>query len=200
MQEFKEKVQSLIDKYSPKLSKNGLKIHISKRYFEKEVEGRRSSHGKGQQIFNIIDRAIDDRKEKKKYYYQKNRYHTIVLTLMPEDDSFPLEMCRDYAFVMKKTERVHTGDAPRKVIYKEKKLLSKIEQLLKKIAKRASSQNVEKICKDTLLDAFRYSLLVKYHYKKRILGKSATFFHSLFFAISCVLAISLVMFLWIVST
>ena len=199
MQEFKEKVQSLIDKYSPKLSKNGLKIHISKRYFEKEVEERWSSHGKGQQIFNIIDRAIDDRKEKKKYYYQKNRYHTIVLTLMLENDTVPLEMCRNYAFVIKKTERAHIGEEPRKIAYKEEKLLLKIEKLLQKVVKRASNNNAEKVCKDTVFDALRYSLLVKYQYKKRILGKSATFFHSLFFALSAFLAIALVIFLWIVS-
>ena len=199
MQEFKEKVQSLIDKYSPKLSKNGLKIRFSKRYFETAVHERWGSHGKGQQIFNIIDRAIDDKKEKKKYHYQKNRYHTIVLTLMPENDTVPLEMCRNYAFVIKKTERAHIGEEPRKIAYKEEKLLLKIEKLLQKVVKRASNNNAEKVCKDTVFDALRYSLLVKYQYKKRILGKSATFFHSLFFAISCVLAISLVMLLWIVS-
>ena len=199
MQEFKEKVQSLIDKYSPKLSKNELKIRISKRYFETDVHERWGSHGKGQQIFNIIDKAIDDKKEKKKYYYQKNRYHTIVLTLMPENDTVPFEICRNYAFVIKKTERAHIGEEPRKIAYEEEKLLLKIEKLLQKAVKRASNNNAEKVCKDTVFDALRYSLLVKYQYKKRILGKSATFFHSLFFAISCVLAIALVIFLWFVS-
>ena len=128
MQEFKEKAQSLIDKYSPQLSKNGLKIRISNRYFETDVHERWGSHGEGQQIFNIIDRAIDDKKEKKKYHYQKNRYHTIVLTLMPENDTVPLEMCRNYAFVIKKTERAHIGEEPRKIAYKEEKLLLKIEK------------------------------------------------------------------------
>ena len=199
MKELKEKAQSLIDKYSSELSKNGLKIRISKRYFEQEVDERWASHGNGQQIFNIIDRAIDDKKEKKKYYYQKNRYHTIVLTLMTENDTVPLEMCRDYAFAMKKTERAHIGEEPRKVTYKEEKLLLKIEKILQKTVKRASNKNAEKVCKDTVFDALRYSFLVKYQYKKKILGKSATFFHGLFFAISCILAISLVMLLWIVS-
>ncbi|MBE6645520.1 MAG: hypothetical protein E7612_09145 [Ruminococcaceae bacterium] len=199
MQEFKEKAQSLIDKYSPQLSKNGLKIRISNRYFETDVHERWGSHGEGQQIFNIIDRAIDHKKEKKKYYYQKNRYHTIVLTLMPENDTVPLEMCRNYAFVIKKTERSHIGEEPRKIAYKEEKLLSKIEKQLQKVVKRASNNNAEKVCKDTVFDALRYSLLVKYQYKKRILGKSATFFHGLFFALSAFLAIALVIFLWIVS-
>ena len=199
MKELKEKVQSLIDKYSPELSKKGLKIHISRRYFETDVYERYGSHGNGQQIFNIIDRAKADKKEKKKYYYQKNRYHTIVLTLMPEDDSFPLEMCRNYAFVIKKTERAHIGEEPRKIAYKEEKLLLKIEKLLQKVVKRASNNNAEKVCKDTVFDALRYSLLVKYQYKKRILGKSATFFHSLFFALSAFLAIALTIFLWVVS-
>ena len=52
-------------------------------------------------------------------------------------------------------------------------LESKIEKLLQRIAKVSSSQSVEKVCKDTVFDALRYSLLVKYQYKKRILGKSS---------------------------
>ena len=199
MQEFKEKAQELIDNYDELLLQNGLKIRISNRYFEAAVHERWGSHGKGQQILTLIDRAIDDKKEKKKYYYQKNRYHSIVLTLMPENDTVPLEMCRDYAFVIKKAERSHIGEEPRKIAYKEEKLLSKIEKQLQKVVKRASNNNAEKVCKDTVFDALRYSLLVKYQYKKRILGKSATFFHSLFFALSALLAIALVIFLWIVS-
>ena len=62
--------------------------------------------------------------------------------------------------------------------------MKKIEKLLQKVVKRASNNTAEKVCKDTVFDALRYSLLVKYQYKKRILGKSATFFHSLFFALS----------------
>ena len=69
MQEFKEKVQELIDRYDESLSQNGLKIRISNRYFETAVHERWGSHGKGQQIFNIIDRAIDDKKEKKKNFF-----------------------------------------------------------------------------------------------------------------------------------
>ena len=199
MKELKEKVQSLIDKYSPELSKKGLKIHISRRYFETDVYERYGSHGNGQQIFNIIDRAKADKKEKKKYYYQKNRYHTIVLTLMPENDTVHPEMCRDYAFVMKKTERAHIGEEPRKIACKEEKLLSKIEKLLQKIVKRASNNTAEKICKDTVVDALRYSLLVKYQYKKRMLGKSAGFFHCLFFAIFSLLAIISVIILYLLS-
>ncbi len=199
MREFKTKVQELIDRYDESLLQNGLKMRISNRYFETDVHERWGSHINGQQIFNIIDRVIDDKKEKKKYYYQKNRYHTIVLTLLPENDTLPLEMCRNYTFVIKKTERAHRGEAPRKIAYKEEKLLLKIEKLLQKVVKRASNNTAEKVCKDTVFDALRYSFFVKYQYKKRILGKSATFFHSLFFAASCVLAISLVILLWIVS-
>ena len=71
MQEFKAKAQELIDRYDESLSQNGLKIRISKRYFETDVHERWGSRGEGQQIFNIIDKVIADKKEKKKYYYQK---------------------------------------------------------------------------------------------------------------------------------
>ena len=123
-----------------------------------------------------------------------------MLTLIPKNNAVALEMCRNYAFVIKKTERAHIGEEPRKIAYKEEKLLLKIEKLLQKIVKRASNNNAEKVCKDTVFDALRYSLLVKYQYKKRILGKSSNFFHILFFALSAFLATALVIFLWIVST
>ena len=40
MKELKEKAQALIDKYTPELSSKGLKILLSKRYFESEVMER----------------------------------------------------------------------------------------------------------------------------------------------------------------
>lgn len=67
MKELKDKVQTLIDKYTPALSNNGLNITLSKRYFESEVNERSGVNGIGA-IFNSIERARDHKKEKKYGY------------------------------------------------------------------------------------------------------------------------------------
>ena len=100
MQELKEKAQALIDQYSPELADKGLKILLSKRYFESEVFERSGVHGVGA-IFNSIDRARDHKEEKEKgYNYERNRYHYFVLTVCPiEKSALRRENCREYAGV-----------------------------------------------------------------------------------------------------
>ena len=102
MKELKEKAQALIDKHTPELSSKGLKILLSKRYFESEVMERSGVHGVGA-IFNSIDRARDHKEEKKNgYNYVKNRYHYFVLTVCPiEKNALCREDCREYAFASK---------------------------------------------------------------------------------------------------
>ena len=80
MKELKEKAQALIDKHTPELSSKGLKILLSKRYFESEVMERSGVHGVGA-IFNSIDRARDHKKEK------ENGYNYDVRTCI---DGFPI--------------------------------------------------------------------------------------------------------------
>ena len=96
MKELKEKAQALIDKYTPELSSKGLKILLSKRYFESEVRERSGVHGVGA-IFNSIDRARDRKKEKENgYNYVKNRYHYFVLTVCPiKKNMIKREECRE---------------------------------------------------------------------------------------------------------
>ena len=171
MKELKEKAQALIDKYTPELSSKGLKILLSKRYFESEVGERIGATGTGA-IFNSIEKAHDRKKEKHKYKYERNKYHTFIITVEPNEKSvLSHKCCRDYAFVLKKVERAHIGEEPRHVAYEEEKTLSKIEKLILKTLKKAERLSVQKICKDTFCDVIRYTMKAKYGYKKHFYGK-----------------------------
>ena len=171
MKELKEKAQALIDIYTPELSGKGLKILLSKRYFEAEVDERFGATGTGA-IFNSIERARDRKKEKQKYYYERNRYHAIVITVTPDNKAIlPRESCRDYAFVLRKVERAHIGEEPRRVTYEEEKILSKVEKRILKTLKKADRASAREVCKNNIFDAIRYSMNAKYGYKKRFSRK-----------------------------
>ena len=83
MQEIIEKVNAVLEKYSEQLADNGIKVAVSKRYFEESV-GERIGNTGNTAIFNEIDRALDRKREKKKgYHHIRNRYHVIVLSVIP---------------------------------------------------------------------------------------------------------------------
>ena len=65
MQEIIEKVNAVLEKYSEQLADNGIKVTVSKRYFEESV-GERIGNTGNTAIFNEIDRALDRKREKKK--------------------------------------------------------------------------------------------------------------------------------------
>ena len=134
MQEIIEKVNAVLEKYSEQLENNGIKVTVSKRYFEETV-GERIGNTGNTAIFNEIDRSLDRKREKKKgYHHIRNRYHVIVLSVIPaKKDTVRREYCRDYAFCIHKVERAHIGMEPKKITYEEKKLLSKIEKCIKEI-------------------------------------------------------------------
>lgn len=184
MQEFKEKVLTLIDRYAPALSERGIRLKIKKRYFEADVN--EMIYGvNGGNIINVIDDIWYRKKEEKKYHYEKNRYHCVVITVVPENDSLlSPEMCREYAFVLKKVERAHIGLKPERVEKKEEKVLANIERRILKILKKAKKRSPRKVCKDNFFDAVRY-MTPKYGYKKRILGRD-TFTWDMIFGISIV--------------
>lgn len=200
MKELKEKAQALIDKYSPELAAKGLKIMLSKRYFESDVGERTGSHGVGA-IFNSIDRARDHKEEKKKgYNYERNRYHYFVLTICPiEKNALRREDCREYAFTLKKVERAHIGQEPRRVSYNEDKILSKIEKRILRILKKTEHSSPEAVCKNTILDALRYSMHPKYEYKDRFLGKERFSWEMIFISVFCVLVFGSLFIAWIIS-
>lgn len=200
MKELKEQAQNLIDKYASELSNKGLKILLSKKYFESEVRERTGVSGGGA-ILNSIDRARDRKKEKEyQYNYEPNKYHLLILTVCPiEKNAVPRSEWREYAFMMQKTERAHIGQEPRKIIYAEEKILAKIEKRILKILKKAEKSSPKKMCKNNISDAFRYSTSMKYEYKKMYLGKDS-FTWDLILGIGvAVLCIAVVFVCWLIS-
>ena len=200
MKELKEKAQALIDKYTPELSSKGLKILLSKRYFESEVMERSGVHGVGA-IFNSIDRARDHKEEKKNgYNYVKNRYHYFVLTVCPiEKNMIGREECRDYTFLLKKVERAHIGLEPRLIISREEKVLSKIEKRILKILKKAEKSSAQKVYQNSIIDAFRYAMHPKYEYKKRFLGKERFSWEMIFLSAFFLLVFGSLFIVWLIS-
>lgn len=201
MENFKIKVQDVIDRYKDQLSEKGIKIMISKRYFEADVQERSGNPSAGMQIFNIIDRTIDRKKEHKHgYNYQKNKYHCVTLTVSPiEKNTLQREECRDYTFVLKKVERAHIGEKPQRITYEENKILSKIEKYILKILNKTEKFSVKKICKNTLLDAIRYSFCIKYEYKKKFLGKERFTWDMIFMFATILLAVAIITIAWSIS-
>lgn len=199
MKELKEKAQALIDKYTPELSSKGLKILLSKRYFESNVSERSSGYYVGSAIMNSIDRARDHKKEKEKgYNYIKNRYHYFVLTVCPtEQNRVRREECRDYTFLLKKVERAHIGLEPRLIVAREDKILSKIEKQILKILKKAEKKSAQKVCQNTIIDTFRYAMHPKYEYKERFLGKDRFLWEMIFLAAGCILVFGSMFIVWI---
>ena len=200
MKELKEKAQALIDKYTPELLSKGLKILLSKRYFESEVMERSGVHGVGA-IFNSIDRARDHKEEKKNgYNYVKNRYHYFILTVCPiEKNKVEREECRDYTFLLKKVERAHIGLEPRLIVSREEKILSKLEKQILKILKKAENSSAQKVCQNNIIDAFRYAMHPKYEYKKRFLGKERFSWEMIFISAFCVLVFGSFFIAWLIS-
>lgn len=182
MEEIKDKVQALVDGYQAQLAARGIRITVSKRYYETNVEARNTYHPEaGVRLLNSIDRYLD-KKAEKKYHYQRNKYHCIILTVQPSEKGIVRKAeCRDYAFMLKKVERAHIGLEPTRVIYKENWLLGKMEKQIQKILQKAEKATTEAVCKNNFLDAIRYASLRKYQYKQKFLGKERFFWEILFF-------------------
>ena len=199
MKELKEKAQALIDKHTPELSSKGLKILLSKRYFESNVLERSSGYYGTGMILNSIDRARDRKKEKENgYNYVKNRYHYFVLTVCPiKKNMIKREECRDYAFLLKKVERAHIGLEPRLIVAREEKVLSQIEKQILKILKKAEKRSAQKVCQNTIIDAFRYAMLPKYEYKEKFLGKGRFSWEMIFLSAFCILVFGSLFIIWL---
>lgn len=199
MNEIRQKTQSIIDKYEEELTAKGIQITVSKRYFETQVGERMGGTG-NQAIFNAIERARDRKKEKEEgYNRQSNRYHCIVLSVLPRDkDTVSREYCKEYAFVLRKVERAHIGLEPRKTTYEESKILAKIEKRILKILEKVERTTVQKVCKDTFCDALRYSAS-KYSYKRRFLGKERATWELIFLVLTVVLVFAVVFIIWAIG-
>ena len=199
MQEIIEKVNAVLEKYSEQLADNGIKVTVSKRYFEESV-GERIGNTGNTAIFNEIDRALDRKREKKKgYHHIRNRYHVIVLSVIPvKKDVVRLEYCRDYAFCIHKVERAHIGMEPKKYIYEEQKILSKIEKRINELLRKSQKNTPQKVCKDNLFDAIRYTA-PRYGYKRRFLNRERADWELIFLISFGVLALVVALMIWLIG-
>lgn len=194
MQEFKEKVQALVDGYDTQLAQKGICVSVSKVYFETAVHQKYARSG----IVESMERKWLKKQEiKKGYHFQNNRYHCIVLTLRPVDKKLlQKEECRQYAFVLQKVERAYIGEKPEKRIYEENKILGKIEKRICRILQAAQKSSPAKTCKDSWIDAIRYLTAVKYFFKNRILGKDRNTLELLLMIVPSVIVLLAVILLW----
>ena len=197
MREIKEKAQAVIDRYAPGLAEKGLKILLAKRYFESAVLERSGTTG-GSVIFDSIDRARDRKKEEENYHHEKNKYHVLIMTVIPTETSvISRGDCREYVFVLKKVERAHLGLEPRRIAYEEEKILSKIEKRLTTLLKKAEKMPSKNVCRETIWDTIRYSMSMKYQFKKRVLGKELETWALIWGIAMVVLALALLLGVWL---
>lgn len=202
MQEIKTKASALIDKYKERLESKGIRIILSKRYVEMEVEERSGGYANsGQAIFNIFERAYDRKKEKEKgYNFEKNKYHSIVITVTPLDKALVgVADCREYAFVLKKVVRAHLGQEPQKMSYQEEKILAKIEKRILKILKMADKSSAQKICQNTFWDACRYAHSPKYGYKTEFCGKERYTWDMIFMFLAVAIFVVVIGVAWVAT-
>ena len=199
MQEIIEKVNVILKKYSEQLADNGIKVTVSKRYFEESV-GEQIRHSGESIILNEIEKSLDRKREEKKgYHHIRNRYHVIVLSVIPfKKDIVRREYCRDYAFYIHKIERPHIGTEPKKFIYEEQKILSKIEKRINKLLRKTQRNTPQKVCKDNLFDAIRYTA-PRYGYKRRFLDKERADWELIFLISFGVLALVVALMIWLIG-
>lgn len=183
-----KRAKDVIEQCSSQLEQNGVKIEVSKRYFEIKVQERPSAINN--RLLHNLKRKSDRKAEiSKDYNYQNNRYHVIALTLHPtEKGILPLEHCKEYAFVIKKIERDHVGMTPEETKCKEDKIILKIQKRISKILKLSQKINVRKLCKNTFFDALRYSSW-KYKYKRKFLNIDRDIWQVIFLVLSCIIAL-----------
>ncbi len=184
--ELKQKARELVDRYAPLLAEHGIRCKVSQKYREDVVM---ESSGRGAWLF----RGAERRREQEHYHNQNNRYKVLVLSFSPlgskkkDDDRF-----RDYAFLLEKTERAHTGQEPTYVLVAEERLLARVEKRLEKMLARAAKYPPDRACRDGVTDLFRYSFCGKYLYKETILGKDTFFWDMLFLGIAVALVFAVI--------
>lgn len=202
MKGIRNKVLELIDKYQDRLAAKGIEIVLSKRYTEETVRERSgSSVYAGSVIINSFERARDKKREVEKgYNFEPNKYHILVLTVVPLDKKLVHRTSRrEYAFVLKQVVRPHIGEAPEETVYKEEKILAKIEKTILKILKKAEKMSVQQVCKDTFRDAFRYSFFSKYGYKDNFCGKDRFTWDMIFMFLAVAICVGIIVIAWVIT-
>lgn len=174
------KINAVIDRYESELNKKGLVCKVSKRYFEVKPDSAYTTSN----LFSGILGCLAKKCEDKYFKHQNNRYHCVVLCFYPiERNKSKISDCKEYSFMLRKTERVEEGYAPKSRIFDEEKLLNRIEQLIAKIIKKAEKISPENVCKDKWYCIFRYLFKIEYSYKNYILGKNRIFWDVIFSSI-----------------
>ena len=202
MREIKSKAIDTVLKYEERLREKGIEIAVSKHYCEASVGERDTYHtNAGVSLLTHVEKWFDKKRERSNgYHYQSNRYHSLVLTLLPIDQGIARrENCKDYAFVFRKVERAYIGEMPQHVVIEEEKVLKRVEKRICKILRKAETATPIKLYKDTPLDALRYCLLPKYRYQKRILGKDRAWWEICFCIAGILLMLAVLFGAWLIG-
>lgn len=156
-----DRAEAIVKKYENELLEKGIKCEVSRKYVESAVNDYE---------FSYKDHINNPKYERLKN--RKNKYYLIVLTVSPiKKGEAQKKECRDYAFVVSKSERVFKYAKPKEKFYDEEKILSQIEKQIQKILNKSQTQTSKKVCENNFFDALRYATLPKYNYKKSYLGK-----------------------------
>ncbi len=184
--ELRQKAKELVFRYEEAFARHGIRCTVSQKYREDTVM---ESSGRGSWLF----RNAEKRREQEHYHNQNNRYKVLVLAFTPmTTKKKDANRFRDYAFLLEKTERAHTGQEPVYVIVDEAKLLARVERRLRKMLARAEKYPPDTACRDGVTDLLRYHFASKYIYKETILGKDIFFWDMLFMGIAVALTVAVV--------
>ena len=175
-----DRINTIIDKYEPHLTEKGIACSASKKYYEVKAAPSYTTSS----LLSKIHNYFANKRENKYFKYQNNRYQCVVLCFYPiENDGLKANACKEYSFMLKRTERLEEGYTPKSKVNNEEKILNKIERLFVKIIKKSERCSTRIICAEKWYDIFRYLFKIEYGYKKRIFNKERNFWDLLFSSI-----------------
>ena len=201
MTDIRDRVLELIKKYENQLTQKGIALALSKKYVEEKVREKSNNAYSRTIILNALERARNKKREiEKGYNFEPNKWHSLVLTIVPLDKKLVHRTSRrEYAFVLKQVVRPHVGEAPVETVYQEEKVLRKIEKTILKIIKKADKMSVKQVCKDSFRDAFRYSFFSKYAYKENFCGKDRFTWDMIFMFFALAICVGIIVIAWAIT-
>lgn len=201
MTDIRDRVLELIKKYENQLTQKGIALALSKKYVEEEVQEKSNNAYSRTIILNALERERNKKREVEKgYNFEPNKWHSLVLTIVPLDKKLVHRTSRrEYAFVLKQVVRPHIGEAPVETVYQEEKVLRKIEKTILKILKKADKMSVQQVCKDSFRDAFRYSFFSKYAYKENFCGKDRFTWDMIFMFLAVAICVGIIVIAWAIT-
>ena len=201
MTDIRDRVLELIKKYENQLTQKGIALALSKKYVEEEVREKSNNAYSRTIILNALERARNKKREiEKGYNFEPNKWHSLVLTIVPLDKKLVHRTSRrEYAFVLKQVVRPYIGEEPQQTVYQEEKVLRKIEKTILKILKKADKMSVQQVCKDTFRDAFRYSFFSKYAYKENFCGKDRFTWDMIFMFLAVAICVGIIVIAWAIT-